>query len=169
MFLYSITLKETNMTLNSRQEAFCRAYVTGATGAGGANGARAARDAGYATAHAAKQASRLLRNAEVAERIDEFHAEAAAARAEAAQELMAKLEPLYQSGLDAGDTDTVLQVVELQARIAGLLAGGFIRPRVQRGPVPAPSVDNEGHMEFLGLLDGGEGAEDADTLENVPG
>ncbi|MAF48168.1 MAG: terminase small subunit [Rhodospirillales bacterium] len=157
------------MTLNSRQEAFCRAYAIGAggtTGAAGVNGARAARQAGYEAAHAAKQASRLLQNAEVAGRIDEFHAEQAAARAEAAEKLIDKLEPVYRSGLDAGDTDTVLQVVELQARIAGLLAAGFIRPRAQRGPLPARPEDNQGHMEFLGLLDGGEGGEDA---ENVPG
>lgn len=41
---------------------------------------------------------------------------------------MAKLEPVYQTGLDTGDADTVLRVVELQARIAGLIIGGSIMP-----------------------------------------
>ena len=68
------------MTLNSRQETFCHAYASGA------NGTQAARQAGYGTAGAANQASRLLQNPDVAERIGKFHADAAAA-AEALAEI----------------------------------------------------------------------------------
>ena len=68
------------MTLNSWQEAFCRAY------AGGAKGALAARQAGYGAAGAASQASRMLHNPEVAEGIGEFHAKHAQLRAEAARQ-----------------------------------------------------------------------------------
>ena len=133
------------MTLNSRQETFCHAYASGA------NGTQAARQAGYGTAGAANQASRLLQNPDVAERIGEFHADAAAARTEAAQSLMDKLEPVYQTGLDSDDVDTVLQVVELQARIAGLISGGSLLPRrVGRPDVSDPS---QGHMEFIRMME----------------
>jgi hypothetical protein len=167
MYNISTSLKnlETKMTLNSRQEAFCRAY------AGGAKGALAARQAGYGAAGAASQASRMLHNPEVAERIGEFHSEHAALRAEAARELLDKLEPVYQTGLDAGDTGTVLQVVELQARIAGLIVGGSILPRSGRsgaahlGAANTAYGSDRGHMEFLALLD--EEA-DAAAAENVP-
>ncbi len=135
------------MTLNSRQEIFCRTYGSGV------NGTLAAREAGYGAAGAPKQASRLLQNPDVAERIGEYQAEQAAARAEMSQTLIDKLEPLYQSRLDAGDNEAVLQVVELQARIAGLISGGSILPRrsgAARLQAPHPS---SGHMEFLRLLD----------------
>ena len=154
------------MTLNSRQEAFCRAYAGGRQrGAGGAPG-------GLWRPGAASQESRMLHNPEVAERIGEFHSEHAALRAEAARELLDKLEPVYQTGLDAGDTGTVLQVVELQARIAGLIVGGSILPRSGRsgaahlGAANTAYGSDRGHMEFLALLD--EEADAAAAAENVP-
>jgi phage terminase small subunit len=117
------------MTLNSRQEAFCRAYAVGADGMGGTNGAWAAREAGYNAPGAAVQANRLLHNPQVAERIGEFQAEQAARRAEMVQGLVDKLEPVYQAGLDANDAEVVMITVELQAPIAGLISGGSIMPR----------------------------------------
>ena len=68
--------------------------------------------------------------------------------------LLAKLEPVYEKGLAAGDTDAVLQVVELQARILGLVQGGAtVRPRGLTGAGGATADDPEqGHREFLDSL-----------------
>lgn len=72
----------------------------------GANGTLAARQACYGAAGASKQATRLLQNPDVAERIGEYHAEQAAARAEMSRALMDKLEPVYKADLEAGDNET---------------------------------------------------------------
>jgi len=137
--------------LQPRHEAFAQAY------AGGMNGADAARDAGFAPASASNQATRLLGRADVAARITVLSGARAAARGEIAAALMAKLEPVYCSSLAAGDVDAVLQVVELQARIAGLVHGSAtVRPR---GPDFAArraqerDGRNQGHEEFLDMLE----------------
>ncbi len=141
--------------LNPKQEAFCLAY------AALANGAAAARIAGYAPANAAHQASKLLRRSGVMARLAEFRAQGAARRAEDTSTLIAKLEPVYNANLEAGDHDGVLRVVELQARIAGLVQGGaMMRPR----PAPGTDAEGGGHEAALFALGGldGDGAEAAD-------
>ncbi len=137
-------------SLNVRQEAFCRAF------AAVPNGSAAAREAGYSPAYAAHQASKLLRHAGVMGRLAELRAHHAEQRAEDSRALVAKLEPVYQANLDIGDHDMVLQVVELQARIAGLVHGGAtIRPRL----TPTPGDDTEsGHEAALFALGGAEEA-----------
>ena len=55
---------------------------------------------------------------------------------------MDKLEPMYQTRLAGGDAETVLQVVELQARIAGLISGGSIL--LQR----ASEIDGHGRQHW---------------------
>jgi hypothetical protein len=137
---------EFETTLKPRHEAFVRAYATGATGAA------AARNAGYAPAGAAGRASELLQRADVTERLAELSAQAATQRAEAAEALLDKLEPVYEKGLETGDTDAVLQVVELQARILGLVHGGAtIRPRGLSQVAPEPALP--GHEAFLASLE----------------
>ncbi|MDP6427442.1 MAG: terminase small subunit [Rhodospirillales bacterium] len=133
-------------TLKPKHEAFAQAYARNA------NGAAAARAAGYGRANAASQASELLRRDDVAGRLAELDAEIAAARREALIGFVDKLEPVYAAALQAGDHDTVLQAVELQARITGLVHGGAtVRPRTGRG---APTANPEaGHQAFLDSLD----------------
>ncbi|MAF49783.1 MAG: terminase small subunit [Rhodospirillales bacterium] len=141
--------------LKPRHETFARAYASGASGAA------AARIAGYGPAGAASRASELLCRPEVADRLAELSAEQGAARAEAAEALLAKLEPVYEKGLEAGDTDAVLQVVELQARIMGLVHGGAtIRPRAlasaaAHGSVAVPESGHEDFLDSLGLAENG--------------
>lgn len=57
--------------LNDKQNAFCREYVTGHCN----NGTQSAIAAGYSEKTAAVQASRLLKNKEVLERIKEYQKE----------------------------------------------------------------------------------------------
>ncbi|MBT3552410.1 MAG: hypothetical protein HOH80_09660 [Rhodospirillaceae bacterium] len=134
--------------LKSRHEAFARAYAAGAGGAG------AARSAGYGPAGAAQRASELLRRDDVAARIAELNGETAAADREERRELITKLEPVFESALEAADIDAVLQVVELQARIRGFISGGAtIRPRGFRSSAPGAYDPSAGHMAFLDHLD----------------
>lgn len=110
--------------LTKRAEAFCAAYARRP------HGADAAREAGYAAATAARQASRLLIRPQILARIAELSAGGGDPRAELAGDLIGKLTPVYDAALAAGDMDTVLQTVELQARILGLVHGGAtVRPR----------------------------------------
>ncbi len=116
--------------LTKRAEAFCAAYARRP------HGADAAREAGYGAADPARQASRLLIRPEIRARIAELSAAWGDQRAELAGGLTGKLEPVYDAALADGDLDTVLQTVELQARIQGLVHGGAtIRPR-SRAPAP---------------------------------
>ena len=110
--------------LTKRAEAFCAAYARRP------HGADAAREAGYAAATAARQASRLLIQPQILARIAELSPGGGDLRAELAGDLIGKLTPVYDAALAAGDMDTVLQTVELQARILGLVHGGAtVRPR----------------------------------------
>ena len=130
--------------LTNRAEAFCAAYARRP------HGADAAREAGYGAADPARQASRLLVRPEIRARIAELSAAWGDQRAELAGGLTGKLEPVYDAALAAGDLDTVLQTVELQARIQGLVHGGAtIRPR-SRAPKAADSGPS--HEEALALL-----------------
>lgn len=111
------------MPLKPQHEAFCRAY------AAEPNGAEAARAAGYADSNARHQAFVLLQRPDILERLSELGAEVGAQRDSMAAELVASLGPVYRANLAEGRYDRVLQVVELQARIAGILRGGStVRP-----------------------------------------
>jgi phage terminase small subunit len=113
--------------------------------------------AGYAPSNASHQASELLRRPDVAARVaelqGEYFAQQASKRAEATDALLGKLEPVYDAAFGAGDFDTAMQSVELQARIMGLVHGGAtLRPRsgTGKGEEYDPSA---GHMEFLDSLE----------------
>ncbi len=133
--------------LTNRAEAFCAAYARRP------HGADAAREAGYGAADPARQASRLLVRPEIRARIAELSAAWGDQRAELAGGLTGKLEPVYDAALADGDLDTVLQTVELQARIQGLVHGGAtIRPR-SRAPAPKEAADRwPTHEEALAQL-----------------
>ncbi len=110
------------MTLTPQEESFCAAYAEGASGA------EAARLANYSAANARSQASRMLTRPQIAERVAELTAEIVQRRALQQEELAAKLGPLYEKALAAGDDDGVIQVIELQSRILGFVkTGGHTR------------------------------------------
>lgn len=129
------------MPLNRRQESFCRLYAAAPTGAA------AARDAGYSEDNAANQAARLLKRADIAARIDELGGPSdnlsaqAEDRARVARGLVAQIKPVYDAALKDGDHDSVLQAVEMQARMWGLVTGAaIVKPRGLR---PAPASDED--------------------------
>src|SRR5690606_24347509 len=101
------------MPLKPQHEAFCQAY------AAAPNGAEAARAAGYSLLNARQQAFRLLQRPEIVERLTELGADLAQRREDAVAALLNKLDPVYRANLRAGRYERVLQIVELQARIAG--------------------------------------------------
>jgi len=132
--------------LTKRAEAFCAAYARRP------HGTDAAREAGYADANAARQASRLLIRPEILARIAELSPGGGDLRAELAGDLIGKLTPVYDAALAAGDMDTVLQTVELQARILGLVHGGAtVRPR-SGGSAPQSAGSGPTHEEALAQL-----------------
>lgn len=133
--------------LTNRAEAFCAAYARRP------HGADAAREAGYGAADPARQASRLLIRPEIRARIAELSAGWGDQRAELAGGLTGKLEPVYDAALAAGDLDTVLQTVELQARIQGLVHGGAtIRPRSGGRAPQGAGGGGPSHEEVLASL-----------------
>ena len=133
--------------LTNRAEAFCAAYARRP------HGADAAREAGYGAADPARQASRLLIRPEIRARIAELSAGWGDQRAELAGGLTGKLEPVYDAALAAGDLDTVLQTVELQARIQGLVHGGAtIRPRSGGRAPRGAGGGGPSHEEVLASL-----------------
>jgi phage terminase small subunit len=121
------------MLLHPKHEAFCRLFHQSG------NAAEAARDVGFSYEYAANQGYRLLKRDDIQARLAEFAAKDAAADAEfmaeraarrakiesmaqtEAEALLAKLDPVYEERLEAGDHETAMKVIELQARIAGLL------------------------------------------------
>ena len=139
---------DTTSPLTKRAEAFCAAYARRP------HGADAAREAGYGDANPARQASRLLIRPQILARIAELSGHPADLRAELAGGLIGKLAPVYDAALAAGDLDTVLQTVELQARILGLVQGGAtIRPRSGGSAPQAAGGDGLSQEEFLDGLD----------------
>lgn len=131
-------------SLSSKHEAFARAYAENA------NGAAAARSAGYSVGNAKHQAAELLKRGDVTMRVAELDAEIAAERRDALAGFVAKLEPVFGAALEAGDHDTALQTVELQARITGLIQGGAtVRPRTGREAKPAPATRHEDCLDLL--------------------
>ena len=138
----------TTSPLTKRAEAFCAAYARRP------HGADAAREAGYGDANPARQASRLLIRPQILARIAELSTGRGDLRAELAGGLIGKLAPVYDAALAAGDLDTVLQTVELQARILGLVHGGAtIRPRSGGSAPQAAGGDGLSQEEFLDGLD----------------
>ncbi len=136
--------------LNPRQEAFCQAY------AAYPNASAAARAAGYAPGSAGPYAARLLASPPVRSRLADLGAEREVRRLEKAQILEDRLLPVYEAALAAGDHDTVQQVVELQARIAGLVHGGAtLRPRAAR-PAASEHSPEYSHEQALAALMGSE-------------
>ncbi|MBT7029649.1 MAG: hypothetical protein HN970_02130 [Rhodospirillaceae bacterium] len=131
--------------LSPKHEAFARAYAENA------NGAAAARSAGYSVGNAKTQAAALLNRDDVTMRVAELDAEIAAERRDALAGFVAKLEPVFGAALEAGDHDTALQTVELQARITGLIHGGAtVRPRNGRSTGPEPLPPHEAFLESIG-------------------
>ncbi len=120
-------LGEPGQRLKPRQEAFCEHFV--ATG----NATEAARRAGYSARAAAVQGYRLLKKANVADRI-RAHQTAIADKIDPAL-ILGRLENLYRLAESKGAYGDAARILVLQGRLMGFDYGGMaaylISPRAQ--------------------------------------
>jgi phage terminase small subunit len=119
-------------TLKLRQELFCEEYVKDA------NGARAARAVGYAWDTADQQASRMLRNVKVRDRLADLRTDLQARHAFDHGTMMSRLESIFHRALKDGHYHAALRSTELQARLAGLV------PERERAGAPPVAKDAPG-------------------------
>ena len=101
-------------TLKLKQELFCQEYVKDA------NGARAARAVGYAWDTADQQASRMLRNVKIRNRLAELRTDLRERHEFDCDMVMTRLEAIFHRALSAGHYHAAVRATALQARLAGL-------------------------------------------------
>jgi phage terminase small subunit len=101
--------------LKPQYEEFCRAYVTTS------NAGQAAVDAGYSGANRYHQGAELLARPEIVARVRQLRAELAERESLHVESLLAKLEIAYAQAVHARNTIAIVRVIELQAKLAGLV------------------------------------------------
>jgi phage terminase small subunit len=101
--------------LTSRQEAFCRHYLSEPSGT------RAAIKAGYAESGADVQASRLLGNARVLQKISALRRERALSYALDRDTMLDKLELVFDEAMRAESHSAALRALLAQAELSGLM------------------------------------------------
>ena len=125
------------VTLSSRQEAFCRHFT--ASG----NAADAARRAGYAEGSARQTGCALLERPYIVERVRRIRMSWQRTARDEARIALARLEQAWDAAVASGSAYLMLQVVRLQAEIAGLTRpAGANRARLW----PMPDEDEFGEM-----------------------
>ena len=98
------------------------------------NATHAAQDAGYAPGSCRNQGYRLMGRPAIRARVAEIRAGLARAFCLDAVVLMGKLEAVYQRANENHAFNAAARAVEIQARIAGHVAGPkYLRPNVTRG------------------------------------
>ena len=102
---------EEGRELSLRQKSFCEFYVRHG------NAAQAARDCGYAPGNAADTGCRLLKNPRVVTEIAELQLAEKSAEDRVRDELLNKLERIYEAALDKGNLAAAVRAVEAQARL----------------------------------------------------
>ena len=115
--------------LSTRQEAFCRHY------AASGNAADAARRAGYAVRSARQTGCALLERPWIVERLRRIRLSWRRTERDEAQIALARLEQAWDAAAAAGSAWLMLQVVRLQAEIAGLTGRAALR-RAALWPLP---------------------------------
>jgi len=113
--------------LTLRQQAFCDYYLRHG------NAARAARECGYSSGNAADSGSHLLKDPRVAARIEELRAAGRDEDERVRDDMIEKLERIYQMAVDKGNLAAAVRAVEAQARIRGYAYG--------RKPEVKPEID----------------------------
>ena len=126
------------VNLSSRQEAFCRHFVSSG------NAADAARRAGYAERSARQTGCALLERPYIVERVRRIRMSWKRTERDEARIALARLEQAWDAAVASGSAYLMLQIVRLQAEIAGLT-----RPAAMRRAVlwPLPDDDEFGEME----------------------
>lgn len=97
--------------LTARQQAFCRAMLRAATAA------EAARIAGYAPENARNQASRLLRDPRITQRIARLRRALRPRPLPFLAPLMGQLDEIYERALASGEFAAAIRAVEAQAQL----------------------------------------------------
>ena len=123
--------------LSTRQEAFCRHFT--ASG----NAADAARRAGYAEGSARQTGHALLERPYIVERVRRIRMSWQRTARDEARIALARLEQAWDAAVASGSAYLMLQIVRLQAEIAGL-----VRPAGMRRAVlwPVAGEDEFGEM-----------------------
>lgn len=154
-------------TLKPQYEEFCQAYVRSP------NAGEAAREAGYAFEHRYQQGYRLLQRADICQRIAELRAAAADRDCVRVEALLTKLETFYRLALKDHNANAAVRVIELQAKLVGLIGGrGGPRPvalAFEATSLGAPADDADADAdeddEADGAADGIDGDEDDDGAD----
>ena len=149
-------------TLKPQYEEFCQAYVRSP------NAGEAAREAGYAFEHRYQQGYRLLQRADICQRIAELRAAAAERDCVRVEALLTKLETFYRLALKDHNANAAVRVIELQAKLVGLIGGrGGPRPvalAFEATSLGAPTKDADADAdEEAEADDGADGIDGADT------
>lgn len=100
--------------LSAKQEQFCREYLVDL------NATQAAIRAGYSAKTAQEQASRLLSNVIVVERVAELKQERANKVARTAQDVLNDIIAVTTQAHEEGDLKTALKGLELQGKHLGM-------------------------------------------------
>ena len=132
--------------LSTRQEAFCRHFT--ASG----NAADAARRAGYAERSARQTGHALLERPYIVERVRRIRMSWQRTARDEARIALTRLEQAWDAAAASGSAYLMLQIVRLQAEIAGL-----VRPAGMRRAVlwPVAGEDEFGEMAEGGALEAG--------------
>ena len=100
--------------LSDKHDTFCQEFVKDL------NATQAAVRAGYSSRTARQQGSRLLTNADIQARINELQAEIRKRNHIDADNIMAKLENVYQGAFETKRYSAANRAAELQGKLAGL-------------------------------------------------
>lgn len=151
-------------TLKTQYEEFCQAYVRSP------NAGEAAREAGYAFEHRYQQGYRLLQRADICRRIAELRTAAADRDCVRVEALLTKLETFYRLALKDHNANAAVRVIELQAKLAGLIGGrGGPRPvalALDAAPLGAPTKDADSDADADEEAEADDGADTQGDAED---
>lgn len=103
------------VTLTPRQEAFCRHYLTEPSGT------RAAIMAGYAESGAGQEAHRLLKNADILQKISSLRRAHAISYALDRDTMLDKLEAFFEDAMRGQSYSAALRALLAQAELSGIM------------------------------------------------
>ena len=130
---------------NPQQEGFCREYVIDVT-----NQAAAAIRAGYSAKTAASQASRLLKNVNIAARVAELQAEAAERNEVTVDNVISELVELRDGAKAAKQFGPAIRAEELRGKTLGM----FVDTKRDE----TPKMSDEAMVEVIRRLAGDDAA-----------
>ncbi len=134
------------MSFSDRHEAFSQEYIKDR------NATQAAIRAGYSPKTAYSQGHRLLKNAEVAARISQLQAEAAARNERDVDGILADLRRVYDGAFEAGAYAACNRSLELEAKLLGhFVEKSDIKMHSTSIPANAEDMDRE-IVRLAGIL-----------------